>query len=53
MVGRELPNLRPHGVDHPGVGRGGMSRLRTTFGLQDVESSKSWIAMMRIYKPIG
>lgn len=52
MVGRELPNLRPHGEDHPGVDRGGMLRPKTTFGIPDVGSSRNWTAMTRIHKAL-
>ncbi len=52
MVGRKLPNLRPRGQDHPGVDRGGMSRLKTTFGI-GVGSSRNWTVMMRICKALG
>lgn len=53
MVGRELPNLRPLGEDHPGVGSGGMLRPATTLGIQDTELSRNWIATMQIYKALG
>lgn len=53
MVGRELPNLRPHGQDHPGVDRGEMLRLKTTSGFQVVGLLKNWTARIRMHKTIG
>lgn len=54
MVGRELPNLRPHGQDHPGVDREEeVLRLETTGGSQVAGLSRNWTARIRMHRTIG
>ena len=43
MVGRELPNLRPHGEDHRGAGGGNRTgKLRTTGSGEVTPGSVNW-----------
>jgi hypothetical protein len=51
MVGRELPNLRPHGEDHRGAGGGG-ERMMLRNRLSGTVAGESWRRLIQTTRRI-